>query len=497
MSNPSDQCQEFKNALPKGLRDVAKVSMNYQHYWSIVNSHLKTIYGEYADPQRCLEDYHNSTQYKKNRQSIRRCPDIPIIGMDEIGAFIKEEEEYDRLVKQVCAVWEEEDSLDKTFRLASLLGLLPEKNPNTIYRYLIAKERILADGKQTELMIRAKENSNLLMVMSNILAKLLLNCFTAEYKLVGSIITQFPGRYYYRGENAYYRTSKASRFRSQDTDLPRWAQEFIYILRLYQCWDTFDQFDAVRKWGISSINYMALAQHYGFRTQIMDITSNLKIALFFACCKYTDNHWEPLQKGDFEHRNSRKSISQRNGDSRYGVIYQCPAEIADMCWHTEKKVPEFKTIAPVGYQPLMRCSQQYAYMMKVNEEYDLYQDMRFNKFKFRLTEEICEWIFEEMEQGDAVYPRKDIPDISREIYSLNHQTEILKSVFDAAADDFKLNDVQRKSVRVFLEERGFRIVDSVSIIDPVRLEKINKEYPADLATKISGVAPLCSPIISI
>ena len=63
---------------------------------------------------------------------------------------------------------------------------------------------------------------------------------------------------------------------------------------------------------------------------MLDFTSDLKTALFFACCKYENGKWEPLKRNDFESKRSRPKVSRIGGDSRYGVIYSCLSEIADL-----------------------------------------------------------------------------------------------------------------------------------------------------------------------
>ena len=74
------------------------------------------------------------------------------------------------------------------------------------------------------------------------------------------------------------------------------------------------------------MNYHALAQHYGIKTPLMDITSDLKTALFFACCKYEGHQWRPMEKRDFVYTQD----GAREKDSRYGVLYRVPTEITDM-----------------------------------------------------------------------------------------------------------------------------------------------------------------------
>ena len=54
-----------------------------------------------------------------------------------------------------------------------------------------------------------------------------------------------------------------------------------------------------------------------------------------------------------------------------------------------------------------------------NEEYDLMKDKLFKKVKFRLTEDFCKWIYEEMDCGQVIYPNDE--DIAR-IQDIVHTT---------------------------------------------------------------------------
>ncbi len=51
------------------------------------------------------------------------------------------------------------------------------------------------------------------------------------------------------------------------------------LIRRDECWNFLDKFDVVKHWSIGSPNYLALAQHYGFRTEMIDITNDLKTAI--------------------------------------------------------------------------------------------------------------------------------------------------------------------------------------------------------------------------
>ena len=58
----------------------------------------------------------------------------------------------------------------------------------------------------------------------------------------------------------------------------------VGLLRLNEGCSFLDNFDAVKYWNISNISYVALAQHYGLKTIMMDVTSDLMTALFFTSC---------------------------------------------------------------------------------------------------------------------------------------------------------------------------------------------------------------------
>lgn len=494
----SPMAEDFKKCLPKELQGVAEVSFSYQLSWKIVSGHLKTLYGEYADPQCCLDAYYSSPEYCDNRQIIRRCPDIPLITMDGIQTMLDEEAQYAKTVRELLSVFEEKDSDERTDKLAELLGLFPNNDSNALFRYLIAKENILPNDIP-EIVGRINDNRNLLRVTTEVLTKTFISGYLLQFPAAGDVMTQQKSRYYYRGEHAYYRSSKASGYRQSNTDRPESIQAFIDRLRLYQCWETLDRLDAVLHWGFSAPNYMALAQHYGFRTQMIDITSDLKTALFFACCKFDrgDRRWHPLTNEDFAHRNSRPGISKRGGDSRYGVLYRSPTEITDLRWCVEPEDSAFEIIIPVGYQPLMRCSRQYGYMLLTQPDYDLFADRRFDKFKFRLTEDICSWIYEEMDRGNAVYPNDDVPDISSEIEALNDNITFSRKVFDQAVKDFALKPEDIKNAEEVLRQYGFSVVDTVDAIAPEKLEMINQKYPAQFVMGKIGIVPQMSPILTI
>jgi hypothetical protein len=101
-----------------------------------------------------------------------------------------------------------------------------------------------------------------------------------------------------RGESSYHSDSHPSLFRPQKKMS---KEDFIVISRLRAA-----EFIAIMKKHrvvqelaqICEIEYMAIAQHYGFATEYMDITNEKWVAAFFACTKYQNSNYVPYVPSD-------------------------------------------------------------------------------------------------------------------------------------------------------------------------------------------------------
>ena len=484
--------EEILQGLPASVRNNANVTMSYQTYLQLIKKKKKTIYGEYADWTKCIEHYLESQEYKMNCHYVKRCEDIPIIDRNGLNRMLNEETKYLSKIRQLLGKGKE-CSVNK----ANILGIQPKVDTEGMFKWIINKAYVKTNQYE-QIKKKFEENLNLVYMITDIMSSLFVNGFVLEFPPVGGVMTQQKGQYYYRGENAFYGSSKPSLYRKKKDDrLPKYLQEFITVLRRDECWNFLDNFDAVKHWNASSINYLALSQHYGLKTQMLDMTSNLKTALFFACCKLgRDNKWHPLTNEDIKYKNSRPYISALGGDSRYGIIYRCPTEINDMKWAISDKKAGFNIITPIGYQPFMRCSHQYGYMMLVNNEsYDMMQDALFDKFRIRLDEDLCLWIYEEMGCGNAIYPHEDIPDIEKYIEPINEQHIFSEKVFKILINDLNIGSSGEKRIREELKKYGYDIRTDISYLSSHKLNKINKKYTADIAYSKIGAKSIARPIL--
>lgn len=505
MREETPQEAAFHNLLPQGFASLANVDMSYQGYLRITNQHLLTLYGLRADMAKRMEQYRASQEYQAGCRIVTRCENMPTLSRDDLFRMIREDEKYQADVErflQLCGESEAHpgagQALDKakTMELAQMLGILPDCSQDALYRWLIDR-RDLSDAEKDGLNAKIAQNLNLVSVIVGSLSKTFVPGMLQTFPVIGTVMTQQKGRYYYRGESAFYGSSKPGIYRGNPNEM----EQIIRHLKMDEACCFLDQFEAVNKWHYSAVNHVALAQHYGISTYMMDITSDLKTALFFACCKYDakERKWRPLKRSEFAEKDSRPHVAKLGGDSRYGVLYRSPMELTDYKWLTEGQDALFNNIIPVGYQPFMRCSSQHGYMlMKKDPNYDMLKDSRFHKFRFRLDEELCQWIFNEMEQGDKIYPHNDVPEMERYMEKIRNTKTISRENFDHFMKKYDLTERENELCAQSLAKLGCTVDrGSNSYITGNQLAKINRKYGIDEARKRTAGVPVMSPMIRL
>ena len=230
------------------------------------------------------------------------------------------------------------------------------------------------------------------------------------------------------------------------------------------------------------------------KTPVMDITSDLKTALFFACCKYENGQWHPLTKKDFALQNSRLGVK----DSRYGVIYRSPKEISDIKWALADDMAGYQLITPIGYQPFMRCSAQYGYMFWAEDEhYDMQRDPLFEKYRIELSEELCQWIFNEMDGGQKAFPNDDVPSIEQYMNKIRGTHVISAETFERfALDRMHLTIEKADHLKKVLQQEGFSVANGkVEHIRYNKLQKINKKYNIEYVASKFKEVPKSRPML--
>lgn len=132
---------------------------------------------------------------------------------------------------------------------------------------------------------------------------------------------------FYRGERKNRSSCKAGLFRIADRE-----RKIIDLLKTYQFMDFLKRYPTVKDWEDNNyhVDYWMLAQHYEFKTPLLDLTDEIAVAAFFAT-----------------HRYDSVTKSYEVQEDGQGVIRQYKG-----------KLDIYGDLKPVGRQPLGRPSQQ-------------------------------------------------------------------------------------------------------------------------------------------
>ncbi|MBT9140309.1 MAG: hypothetical protein DDT30_00885 [Dehalococcoidia bacterium] len=144
------------------------------------------------------------------------------------------------------------------------------------------------------------------------------------------------------------------------------------------------------KYGIH-ISFTGLAQHYGFRTEFLDVTSDPMVAAFFAVCHHSKaaEKYLPIVEQD-----------------ELGVFMKTPSIVYNITNPTN--VPKLQ---PIGLQPFPRPGNQKAYTVQLESR----EDYSAHKMLFHQTKKSSEYIYDMFEGGGKLFPADPIKDKAKEI----------------------------------------------------------------------------------
>ena len=297
----------------------------------------------------------------------------------------------------------------------------------------------------------------------------------------GTVIRQAQRSYYYRGENQLFDSSQASLYRrlnkiKNSTEFS--IEEFVAYMRIADFLELLLKFDHTQKF-ISrqysfekapakiyiDLLYEQLAQHYGLETYWLDITSDFEVALFFACCKFDNqsHKWEPLNNEDFN----------KSYKTQFGVIFQKQTNHINNLTPLESQSVK---ILPVGFQPFMRCHMQNSYVAMMDKSHCLQKENTFKKFRFKHDEELCNYIFNQMDFGKKIYPHEGFNLMEAEIDKIKERKIFSIETFEYVCEEPKFKSLNKEILKQLLMDFGYELRNSQNVIPKEKIEQINKLY---------------------
>ena len=225
-----------------------------------------------------------------------------------------------------------------------------------------------------------------------------------------------------RGQNAYFTPSYPSLYRKNNMQ----SEDFRLLSRLRACEFilTFQHHPVVNEIRMNCrVEDMAIAQHYEFPTEYMDITNNKWVAAFFATTYKSGELYLPTETGF------------GNG---IGVFYiSNPA----MRFH-----PHFlDNVYTLGFQYFERPTRQYSLVYKMNENEDMDANPMFLRFVFRHDTEASKVVYNMSYKQQRFYPNDAWHEIAQKIkcydYPLSLGAVELIRQYGVTLSDFELYQV--------------------------------------------------------
>lgn len=204
----------------------------------------------------------------------------------------------------------------------------------------------------------------------------------------------------FRGQSGFYDPSTPSLLRKKKGRFVVeniFYEEFVLALKDHPLIRLF--WDGIELCGhryFFEVTYYGLAQHYGFKTRVMDLTSDLDVAKFFAVTDYNE-------KTD--------TYSPVIDESRYGVFYYW-----DNVRHPLAFQPIFGgNLSSIGLQVFPRSGRQKGFLFSMYREQN-FNDIPFVRYKlFRHDAAISKQIYKMARRGKLYFPEDELSSLAQRI----------------------------------------------------------------------------------
>lgn len=204
----------------------------------------------------------------------------------------------------------------------------------------------------------------------------------------------------FRGQSGFYDPSTPSLLRKKKGRFVVeniFYEEFVLALKDHPLIRLF--WDGIELCGhryFFEVTYYGLAQHYGFKTRVMDLTSDLDVAKFFAVTDYNE-------KTD--------TYSPVIDESRYGVFYYW-----DNVRHPLAFQPIFGgNLSSIGLQVFPRSGRLKGFLFSMYREQN-FNDIPFVRYKlFRHDAAISKQIYKMARRGKLYFPEDELSSLAQRI----------------------------------------------------------------------------------
>ncbi len=250
---------------------------------------------------------------------------------------------------------------------------------------------------------------------------------------------------YYRGQAEFFENSHPTLYRKGVTDSMRFVERVRYE-ELKRCVDDYplthlfrtdiycDMPDGKSIHIPLSIDCLALAQHYGIKTELMDLTSDKFVAAFFATTYCVNDAYYPI-------------VDKRNNT---GVFYRYSDNSFLMPNGGKPKM------RAVGLQPFSRPGEQAGLVYEMSKD-ENFNEIVISKEFFTHDKEVSEFIFNYTNRSKKLFPQSPLKAHADAIKTARTLSDV---AFKMAKDEF-YPEVDDGILFKWLESEGLTISKDV------------------------------------
>lgn len=247
---------------------------------------------------------------------------------------------------------------------------------------------------------------------------------------------------FYRGQSEYHEVAQPSLYRNDMSEAKRFVERVRYeelkrciksspLTNIFQNGIFLTYPDGGQKKLELSVDAVALAQHYGIKTELMDLTTDKFVAAFFATTECKNGVYTPIADN-----REKPGVFYRFSDTSVFGMYYSPK------------------LRAVGLQPFSRPGEQkgLVYEMKPEENFN---DAVISKDFFTHNSQIASFIFNYMNRSQKLFPKSPLESHADAIL---HSKELSRDAFDTAKREF-YPETSENILISYLRETGISIVD--------------------------------------
>ncbi|MDE7386095.1 MAG: FRG domain-containing protein [Muribaculaceae bacterium] len=250
---------------------------------------------------------------------------------------------------------------------------------------------------------------------------------------------------YYRGQSRQISPSKASLYRDGMTEAARFVERLKYV-EFRKIVEEYPLTHFLRDTIVANapdksvhhipfaIDHLALAQHYGIKTELMDITTDKFVAAFFATTDCKNDVYTPI-------------VDNRD---KKGVLYRYSIPPWEMF---PGKMPRLRA---VGLQPFSRPGEQCGMVYPMTENED-FEKVATSIETFHHDRTVSEFVFNYTNRSQKLFPDSPMQ---------SHASKICNSkvfsydAFNAVREEFYA-DSPEEQLHNYLSECGISLADNV------------------------------------